>query len=121
MRLLAWSRRHLLLLLLAAGVTAATAAVFAIVFLGPIGVRHDPRCEDLSESGCGAFLQALFGEVEGDVEAVHAVMDCGEDECPILFGADLARFAVVYRDGSQEEFLCWQRIGEASCDRLGTK
>ena len=40
------------------------------------------------------------------VESVDAVMYCGEDECPVVFGADMARFAVVFPDGSEQQFVC---------------
>jgi hypothetical protein len=121
MRLLRWSRRHSFALL-GAGAICIVAAVLALVFLGPVGVMREARCADLTDRGCGAFLQVLLSERQKEVLSVRAVLYCGAEECQVLFGpSDIARFVVTYRDGEEEQFTCSSDHGLATprCEPAG--
>lgn len=114
MRLLRWSRRQLLAVV-GIGAVAIAGAILALVFLGPVGVMREARCADLTDRGCGAFLQVLLSERQKEVLSVRAVLQCGADECQVLFGpSDIARFAVTYRDGEEEQFTCSSDHGLAT-------
>jgi hypothetical protein len=108
-RLLSWIRRHLAIV---AGLTAlVAAALVTLVFLGPIGPAP-VRCENLTDPGCGRYLQIILSGIDDEVDAIRAVPWCGEDECQQLFGADTARFVVTYEAGNDQAFSCWTTAGD---------